>query len=192
MRRALAVLSLLWATGVQAIEWQPDPQVPLQVEVAETMREFRARSPELEPYFMEACAIVVFPRVIRAGLGLGGGGGRGLLLYNGKVHGEVSQGAFSLGLQAGVQTFRQLIFFRTCEAMQEFTTTGNLGALSGRVELAGRASAQAGRSGASMDPGFTSDVALFSLSRGGLMLELAAAGVRYRFTPTVETRELTD
>jgi hypothetical protein len=36
-----------------------------------------------------------------------------------------------------------------------------------------------------MDPGFTSDVALFSLTRGGVMLELVAAGVRYRFTPAV-------
>ncbi len=183
MKRALAMLALMWAMGAGAMEWQPDPAVPLQVAVADTMREFQARNPDLEPFFMEACAIAVFPRVFRVGLGLGGGGGRGLLLYNGAVHGEVSQGAFSLGLQAGGQSFRQIIFFRTCESMREFTDSGNLGPLSGRVELAGRASAQAGSSGASMDPGFTSDVALFSLSRGGLMLELAAAGVRYRFTP---------
>ena len=185
MKRALAMLALVWAMGAGAMEWQPDPAVPLQVAVADTMREFQARNPDLEPFFRDACAIAVFPRVFRVGLGLGGGGGRGLLLYNGAVHGEVSQGAFSLGLQAGGQSFRQIIFFRTCESMREFTDSGNLGPLSGRVELAGRASAQAGSSGASMDPGFTSDVALFSLSRGGLMLELAAAGVRYRFTPAV-------
>jgi lipid-binding SYLF domain-containing protein len=185
MKPAWMLLPLLWALNAGAMEWQPDPAVPLQVAVADTMREFYTRNPDLEPFFRDACAIAVFPRVVRVGLLLGGGWGRGLLLYNGAVHGEVSQSAFSLGLQAGGQSFRQIIFFRTCEAMSEFTESGNLGALSGRVELAGRASAQAGTSGVSMDPGFTSDVALFSLTRGGVMLELVAAGVRYRFTPAV-------
>jgi lipid-binding SYLF domain-containing protein len=186
MKHVLALLSLMWALNAGAMEWQPDAAVPMQVAVSDTMREFHTRNPDLEPFFRDACAIAVFPKVFRIGLGLGGGGGRGLLLYNGAVHGEVSQGAFSLGLQVGGQSFRQIIFFRTCEAMREFTDNGNLGPLSGRVELAGRASAQAGSSGASMDPGFTSDVALFSLARGGLMLELAAAGVRYRFTPAAK------
>lgn len=183
MRRAMTLLALVWAVDAVAMQWQPDPGVPMQVAVADTMHEFRSRNPELERFFDEACAIAVFPRVWRAGLGIGGGGGRGLLLYQGAVHGEVSQGAMSLGLQAGGQSFRQVIFFRTCESMQEFTQSGNLGPLSGRLELAGRASAQAGSAGAASDPGFISDVAIFSLSRSGLMLELAAAGVRYRFTP---------
>lgn len=183
MRGVLAAAAMLWAMGAQAMDWQPDPAVPMQVQVAETMKEFRASDPELERFFNEACAIAVFPRVMRFGLAFGGGGGRGLLLYQGRVHGEVSQGAFSLGLQAGGQSFRQLIFFRSCEAMREFTESGNLGPMSGRVELAGRATAQAGRSGAYSDAGITPDIALFSLSRSGLMLDLSAAGVRYRFTP---------
>jgi lipid-binding SYLF domain-containing protein len=184
MRRVLAIATLLWAAGAQAMEWTPDPGVPLQVQVAETMQAFRDSDPGLARFFDEACAIAVFPRVWRAGVAFGFGGGRGLLLQQGGVRGEVSQGAFSMGLQAGGQTFRQLIFFRTCEAARQFTEDGNLGALSGRVELAGRATAQAGSSGAFTDPGITPDVAVFSLSRAGLMLDLSAAGVRYRFTPT--------
>jgi hypothetical protein len=67
--------------------------------------------------------------------------------------------------------------------MEEFTENGNLGRWSGRLEFQGRASVQAGRAGAAADPGFIGDVAIFSASGRGLMVELAAGGVRYRFTP---------
>ena len=185
MRRALALAALACCGNAGASDWQPDPQVPMQVAVADTVQQFRTSNPELEHFFDEACGIAVFPRVLRAGLVIGGGGGRGLLLSKGAVLGEVRQGALTLGFQTGGQSFRQLIFFRTCEAMREFTHSGNLGRAAGRVEFQGRASAQAGRKGAASDPGFISDVAIFSLARGGLMVELSAGGVRYRFTPAV-------
>lgn len=183
MRRLLLLATLLLAGPASAIDWQPDPEVALQVAVADTMRIALEQQPELQPFFDQACGIAVFPRVIRLGFALGGGTGRGLLLAADGVRGEVLQRALTLGFQAGGQTFRQLIFFRTCEAMEEFTESGNLGRLSGRLEFQGRASVQAGRAGVSADPGFIGDVAIFSLSRAGLMLELAAGGVRYRFTP---------
>lgn len=181
MRSVLLLAALLWAGMASAIDWQPDPEVALQVEVAETMRTALEQQPELQRFFDQACGIAVFPRVVRLGLGLGGGGGRGLLLSDSDVLGEVSQRALTLGFQAGVQSFRQLIFFRTCAAMQEFTENGNLGRWSGRLEFQGRVAVQAGRAGGSADPGFVGDVAIFSLSGHGLMVELAAGGVRYRF-----------
>jgi lipid-binding SYLF domain-containing protein len=183
MRSVWLLAGLLWAGTASAIDWQPDPEVALQVEVAETMRTALEQQPELQRFFDEACAIAVFPRVVRVGLALGGGRGRGLLLTNDGVLGEVTQSALTLGFQAGGQSFSQLIFFRTCEAMQEFTDNGNLGRWSGRLEFQGRAAAQAGRAGGAADPGFIGDVAIFSLSGRGLMLELAAGGVRYRFKP---------
>ncbi len=184
-RTLLLLVALAWSGTAPAMDWQPDPDVPLQVEVADTMQAFRSGRPELERFFAEACAIAVFPRVVRAGFGFGGGRGRGLLLFQGAVHGEVLQSAFTLGFQVGGQSFRQLIFFRTCEAMQEFTGGGNLGRVSGRFEFQGRAAGQARTKGASSDPGYTSDVAIFSMGLGGLMVELAAGGVRYRFEPVV-------
>jgi lipid-binding SYLF domain-containing protein len=183
MRSLLLLVAVLWAGAATAIDWQPDPEVALQVDVAETMRTALEQQPELQRFFDEACAIAVFPRVVRVGLALGGGGGRGLLLTDDGVLGEVTQRALTLGFQAGAQSFRQLIFFRSCEAMEEFTESGNLGRWSGRLEFQGRAAVQAGRAGGAADPGFIGDVAIFSLSGRGLMVELAAGGVRYRFTP---------
>jgi lipid-binding SYLF domain-containing protein len=185
MRSVLLLAALLLAGPASALDWQPDPDVPLQVEVAETMRLVLEQQPELQRFFDQACGIAVFPRVVRVGLALGGGRGRGLLLTNDGVLGEVTQSALTLGFQAGAQSFRQLIFFRSCEAMQEFTENGNLGRWSGRLEFQGRAAVQAGRAGGAADPGFIGDVAIFSLSGCGLMVELAAGGVRYRFTPAV-------
>ncbi|NHA13970.1 hypothetical protein [Thioalkalivibrio sp. XN279] len=183
MRSVWLLAALLWAGTASAIDWQPDPEVALQVEVAETLRTALEQQPELQRFFDEACGIAVFPRVVRVGLALGGGRGRGLLLADDGVLGEVTQSALTLGFQAGAQSFRQLIFFRSCEAMEEFTENGNLGRWSGRLEFQGRAAMQAGRAGGAADPGFIGDVAIFSLSGRGLMLELAAGSVRYRFTP---------
>jgi lipid-binding SYLF domain-containing protein len=185
VRRALALLALACCGNAGASDWQPDPQVPMQVAVAETMQQFRASKPELTHFFDEACGIAVFPRVVRAGLVIGGGSGRGLLLSKGAVLGEVRQGALTLGFQTGGQSYGQVILFRTCEAMRVFTDSGNVGRADGRVEFQGRASAQAGSKGAASDPGFIGDVAIFSLARGGLMIELGAGGVRYRFKPAV-------
>lgn len=187
MKSLLAAFAMLLCAGAQAMQWQPDPAVPLQVAVAETMQAFRSEDPSLGRFFDEACGIAVFPRVVRAGLLIGGGRGRGLLLSGGAVLGEVRQGALTVGFQTGGQSFRQVIFFRTCESMREFTDSGNLGWMDGRLEFQGRASGQAGRVGGSTDPGFIGDVAIFSLARGGLMVELAAGGVRYRFTPAASS-----
>ena len=77
MKRVLTLLALACCGNAAASEWQPDPQVPMQVDVAETMQQFRASNPELTHLFDEACGIAVFPRVWRAGLVIGGGSGRG-------------------------------------------------------------------------------------------------------------------
>jgi lipid-binding SYLF domain-containing protein len=163
--------------------WEPDPGNPLQVASARTIAEWRAADPALEPFFAEACALAVFPRVVQVGFGAGVAWGRGLLIAGDRLKGEVSQSALSLGLQAGGEAHSQVIFFRTCEAVDLFTKSGNLGFIPGRLELGGRASAAAATRGAAAEAAFSSDVAIFSRSRGGLMAQLAAAGVRYRFTP---------
>lgn len=163
--------------------WVPDPNEPLEVEAARVMADARASHPALEPFFDGACAVAVFPAVRRFGLGAGYAWGRGVLITGDRMTAGISQGAVTLGLQVGGQSEAQFIFFRRCEAADELATRGNLGPISGRLEMTGRASAAAFRAGGSADAGFISDVAIFSLPRGGLMLELVAAGVRYRVTP---------
>jgi lipid-binding SYLF domain-containing protein len=166
-----------------AAAWTPDPGDPLQVAAARTMADARAGHPALEPFFDGACAVAVFPAVRRLGLGAGFAWGQGVLITGDRMTARISQAAITLGLQVGGQSEGQFIFFRTCEAAEFLARQGNLGPIAGRLELTGRASAAAFAAGGSADAGFSPDVAIISLERGGLMLELAAAGVRYRVFP---------
>jgi lipid-binding SYLF domain-containing protein len=183
VKQAVLVVLASLATQVATAAWQPDPGDPLQVAAARAMADTRDRHPALQPFFDDACAVAVFPAVRRFGLGAGYAWGKGVLIAGDRITGRISQGAVSLGPQVGGQTEVQFIFFRNCEAADFLARQGNLGRIPGRLEFTGRASAAAFTAGGSADAGFSSDVAIFNLLRGGLMLELTAAVVRYRVTP---------
>jgi lipid-binding SYLF domain-containing protein len=67
----------------------------------------------------KAYAILVFPKVTKAGLGIGGLNGDGALIKGGKTVAYYSTSGGSFGLQAGVQTYGYAMFFMNAKALQE-------------------------------------------------------------------------
>lgn len=177
MKMTIPLMVLLVAiTGaVSADDWQADASDKLQVSVQESIEVFLDEQPALEDYFSQARGYAVFPKVVKIGAMWGGAWGRGLVFEDGRLIGRCSQLLASLGAQIGAQSYRQLILFRTDEAMDAFKD--------GRVEFEGRASAVAIKQGAASDPAYLPDVAIFTITNGGLMLEAAAAGVKYSYKP---------
>jgi len=53
----------------------------------------------------QALAVLVFPKIVKAGFVIGGQGGEGILFVHGKAAGRYRTVAGSYGLQAGVQKF---------------------------------------------------------------------------------------
>jgi len=66
-----------------------------------------------------AHAILVFPTVTKAGLGVGGQYGEGALLQKGKAVAYYSTGGASIGLQAGAQQYGYALFFMTPDALAQ-------------------------------------------------------------------------
>jgi lipid-binding SYLF domain-containing protein len=64
-----------------------------------------------------AKGILVFPNIIKGGLGIGGQYGEGALRENGKTTGYYRTMSASYGLQAGVQTFGYALFFTDDESL---------------------------------------------------------------------------
>ena len=64
----------------------------------------------------KAKAILVFPSILKAGLIIGGQGGNGVLLVDGKAVAYYNIAAASYGLQAGVQEFGYAMFLMTDSA----------------------------------------------------------------------------
>ena len=68
----------------------------------------------------KALAILVFPKVTKAGLGIGGQYGEGTLLKGGSAAADYKTTGASFGLQAGGQTYGYAMFFMNANALDEF------------------------------------------------------------------------
>ena len=68
----------------------------------------------------KAHAILVFPKVTKAGLGIGGQYGEGALLKGGTAVGYYKTTGASFGLQAGGQQYGYAMFFMNAKALDEF------------------------------------------------------------------------
>ena len=67
----------------------------------------------------KAHAILVFPKVTKAGLGIGGQYGEGTLLKGGKAAAYYKTTGASFGLQAGGQTYGYAMFFMNANALAQ-------------------------------------------------------------------------
>ena len=68
----------------------------------------------------KAIATLVFPDIIKAGLGVGGQYGEGALRRDGATVGYYNIASASFGFQAGAQTYSQVLYFMTEEALETF------------------------------------------------------------------------
>lgn len=71
----------------------------------------------------KAEAVLVFPSILKAGLIVGGQGGNGALLVDGKAVAYYNIAAASYGLQAGVQEFGYAMFLMTDKARESLDST---------------------------------------------------------------------
>jgi lipid-binding SYLF domain-containing protein len=67
----------------------------------------------------KAHAVLVFPSVTKAGLGIGGQYGEGALLEGGQAVAYYSTAGLSYGLQAGAQTYGYAMFFMNAAALKQ-------------------------------------------------------------------------
>jgi lipid-binding SYLF domain-containing protein len=71
----------------------------------------------------KALAILVFPKVVKAGFVLGAQGGEGILFEHGRVNGRYRTVAASYGLQAGVQEYGYALFLMNQKAVDWVNNT---------------------------------------------------------------------
>jgi len=86
-------------------------------DASQALQKLYAAQPKARNLGNKAKAILVFPRIIKAGLLIGGQSGDGALRMGGKTVGYYNLSAASFGLQAGGQTFSYALFFMTDSAL---------------------------------------------------------------------------
>lgn len=117
---AVAAIAVLAATAALAVD-----TAAIDKQVSATMDEFYALSPNNKSLADKAAAVLVFPRITKAGAGIGGEHGEGALLENGKSAGYYSTSGASVGLTLGVSRHSEVILFNTAEARDKFLNSKN-------------------------------------------------------------------
>lgn len=84
-----------------------------------SLQKLYATAPAAKALGPKAHAILVFPKVTKAGLGVGGQFGEGALLKGGKAIGYYNTTGISTGLQAGAQQFGYAMFFMNEKALAQ-------------------------------------------------------------------------
>jgi len=77
-----------------------------------------AQSPRAVRYGRDAHAILVFPKIVKAGFVIGGQGGEGVLFVRGNPKAYYKIHAVSYGLQAGGQSFSYALFLMNDKALR--------------------------------------------------------------------------
>jgi lipid-binding SYLF domain-containing protein len=120
----------------------------------------------------KAAGVLVFPSVVKAGIGLGGEYGEGLLIIRGRPGGYYNLISGSFGFQLGVQTRTVIIMFMTEQALASFEGTyGWKVGVDGSVAIV-----TLGAGGAIDTESLTSPVLGFIVDPAGLMYNLTLEG----------------
>ena len=118
--RALAVV-LAAALAAAAPAARADDAVEINRKVVASLKEFRANTaPKSQVYFNKSAGALVFPSVVKAGIGIGGEYGEGALLVGNKVVDYYSVAGASIGFQLGAQSRAQIILFMSDKSLASF------------------------------------------------------------------------
>ncbi len=142
-------------------------------EAREVIAKFKEKDSSLAKFFKDAAGWAVFPTIAKGGFIVGGARGDGVVYRKDQVIGYavVTQG--TIGLQIGGQTYSEIVFFEDTAALNHFKA--------GNAELSAQASAVAVTAGASADAGYAQGVAIFTMAKGGAMLEASIGGQGFSF-----------
>ena len=121
-RREAARLALVAPLAVAASTDPSEAYSAARIDagVHATLREFNYRIGGAHELLSKASAILVFPSVIKAGMGVGGEYGEGALLVRGGTVGYYNTISASFGFQLGAQARSVIIVFMTPEALEGF------------------------------------------------------------------------
>ena len=167
----LALVGLVSAIGVSQANAASAEEINATAD--QTLRSFVRQVPGAKEIAQKAAGVLVFPSVVKAGIGFGGEYGEGIMLVKGgQPGGYYNLVSASFGFQLGVQERSIIIMFMTQDALDRFSRTSGW-----KVGVDGSVTIIAVGVGGSIDTDkITSPVIGFVLDQKGLMYNLTLEG----------------
>jgi lipid-binding SYLF domain-containing protein len=172
---AAFALSMLVVAGCETVPGTEAGRDALQDQSQTTLREMTTQDPSLQEVLDRSVGYAVFPDVGKGGFIVGGAYGRGIVYERGRMIGYADISQASVGLQAGGQSFSQLIVFMTQDALNRLQ--------GGKFDVGANAEAVALTAGIAREANFERGVAVFVVPRGGLMAGISVQGQILDFVP---------
>ncbi len=170
------IIGLLVTTLLlSACGWNPNKPDQERQEAQETVAAFKKKDPGIQTFFNSAYGYAVFPSVGKGGMLIGGAYGTGKVFRQGQIIGSTSIIQGTIGFQLGGQVYSEIVFFKDKPAFDRFK--------SGRLEFDAQVSAIAVTLGAAAKAAYEEGIAVFVMTKGGLMYEASVGGQSFTFTP---------
>ena len=167
---AVVIAMLVMAAAPQRSEAATAAEI--DADVYRTLQSFERQIGGARDLAGKAAGILVFPSVVKAGIGLGGEYGEGLLIIRGRPGGYYNIVSGSFGFQLGVQVRSVIIMFMTESALASFSSTyGWKAGVDGSIAVV-----TLGAGGSIDTESLTSPVLGFILDPAGLMYNLTLEG----------------
>jgi lipid-binding SYLF domain-containing protein len=147
----------------------------LSAEAQKAIKALQGADSGLTNCFTRAAGFAVFPSVGKGGLIFGAEHGNGVVYEKGKPVGEATLTEINVGAQVGGQSFYEVIFFETAEALENFKQSN--------LEMSAEVSAVAASEGASLNAKYRDGVMVFTLPRSGLMAQASIGGQKFKYKP---------
>jgi lipid-binding SYLF domain-containing protein len=139
------------------------------------MQDMNRVDPGVEALVRKGYGYALFPEVVKAGLGFGGGYGQGVVYEQGQHVGYADLTLGSVGMQIGGQTFSELVVFENKAAMDRFKLSP--------VDFTAGAAAMILQNGAAANASFIEGIAVVVRPITGAMAEATVGGQQVKYVP---------
>lgn len=127
-----------------------------------------------EKFFRNSSGYAVFPNVGEGALIIGAASGNGVLYENGTATGMADLKKLDIGAQAGGESYMQVIFFETKDALNEFKA--------GNFEFSAEAKAVILDKGVGKKVNYNDGVVTFIKSKSGAMADASIGGQKFNYS----------
>lgn len=149
-------------------------------------------------YFDHCYGYAIFPTVGKGAFILGAAHGDGHVFEGHRYIGDASMTQVSLGAQAGGQAYSEIVFFQDRRTMKEFirgdfefsadasAVVITSGASASTATSGTTAGASGGKKDAVTSAGYFKGLAIFTIIKGGAMVQASVGGQKFSFRPRLD------
>ncbi len=135
---------------------------------------FKLTDRSLDAELTKAAGYAVFNKIGKGGFIVGAARGKGVVFDSGNPIGSVELTQVTVGLQAGGQSFSELILFQTEQALRDFQSNS--------FKLSAQATAVAAAANSAVTAPYSNGIKILTMSKGGLMVEASVGGQSFEYT----------